>query len=417
MIELKKLSPQERYNVVRGSQTFFLTYKSPKWQDKAVRRLEAEFGKKYNKPIKVILTCVAKALRYESSSSQFSLDRNVFAEANKITKQNISYNKTKELLDKLEDRGYLTVYKGYHNNPKDSMMSCLVFHDKLLNLLDKTVCKTCASSKLEGLQFVEIVDEDNSTRNKKNFFTNSKFKGVQDITKEVKIVNKVMEKNIITYRGEVCSVIYKRRFQNCIRYGGRWYIIGTFQTENSEYRYTIEINGGVTTEVDYKFIHPSIFATLEGIDLPEDYDPYDVKYLLKTSLTEKEVRSLCKTSMMALLYANNRGTALYEIRRLLRDNNVKCLNEKDVLEALEEHNFFLHRYFYNKDNWKLAQYIDSQIATHIMVHFAKKGEVCLCYHDSFIVKKDLRDELILTMEGAWIKILGNVDNFKYKVEF
>lgn len=417
MIELSKLSPQKRYDIVRGSQTFFLAYKSPKWQDSTVEYLEKEFGKKYNKSIKVILTCVAKALRYESYSSQFSLDRNVFAEANKITKQNVSYNTTKELLLKLEEKDYLTLYKGYYNSSKDSMMSCLVFNDKLLNLLDKEVCKTCASSKLEGLQFVEVVDENLSTKKKKVFITNSKVKGVGDITKQVKKVNKVVEKSVITYRGEVCSVVYKRRFHNCIKQGGRWYIIGSFQTEEAEYRYTIEIDGEETTEVDFRYIHPSIFATLEGITLAEEYDPYNIKHLLNTTLSEKEVRSLCKVAMMALLYASNRGTALYEIRRLLKDECVEDINEKDILEALEEHNFFLHKYFYTKDNWKLAQYIDSQIATNIMMHFANKGEVCLCYHDSFIVKKAQQTELINLMKDSWKKVLGNTDNFKYKVEF
>lgn len=417
MIELSKLSPEGRLDIVRGSQTFFLTYKTPKWQDKAVQQLENEFGKQYNKSIKVILTCVAKALRYESSSSQFSLDRNVFAEANKITKQNISYNKTKTLIDKMELSGYLTLCKGYHNSSQDSMMSCLLFDEKLLGMLDKSICKTCASSKLEGLQFVEVVDEINSTKRKKYFLTNSKFKGINDITKEVKLVNKVLEKSVITYRGSVCSVVYKRRFHSCIKQGGRWYIIGTFQTEDSQYRYSIEIDGEASTEIDFKFIHPSIFATIEGITLSEDYDPYNIKHLLKTKLSEKEVRSLCKTSMMALLYASNRGTALYEIRKLLQDNNVKDITEKDVLEALEEHNYFLHKYFYTKDNWKLAQFIDSQIATQIMLHFSKKGQVCLCYHDSFIVKKDFQEELITVMKESWNKVLGNTNNFKYEVEF
>lgn len=416
MIELKKLNKFERYKIVRGSQPFFLTYKSPKWQQHVVSMFEDQYGDLYSKSIKLILTCAAKCIRYNSKSIQFSLDRNVFAIANKITKQRISYDKTKELLSKLEKDGYLTVYKGYYKSSSNSLSSCLVFHEKLLNLLDKDLCKKYAVNRTEGLQFVEIVDEELSTKTKKVFKTNSKFKGVANITKEIKLVNKVLSKSKITFDGDVCTVMYKRRFHTCIKQGGRWYVIGSFQTEDSEKRHTIKIDDESCTEIDFKFIHPSIFATLEGIKLEEAYDPYDIKHLLDTDLSKKEVRDFCKIAMMALLYSKNRGTALYEIRNSIREESIP-LKEKDVLEALEEHNHFLNKYFYNKDNWKLAQFVDSQIATKIMLHFANMDEACLCYHDSFIVKKRFQNELINVMRDSWDKVLGNTDNFKYDVEF
>ena len=419
MINLKELHPWERYSVIRGCEPFFLTYRSPNWQTNTVKMLLSKFGKEYEVPVKVVLTAAAKARRYNDKGCMFPLSKNAYSTTTSVnhkTGKSISYRRTRRLLDLMEEEGYLTIYKGYFNSTEDSMPSYLVFHDKLLSILDKNLCKKYAINKVEGLQVVEIIDEDLSTKTRKVFKTNSKFKGVANITKEVKLVNKILSEADISLEGEVCTVIYKRRFHDCIKQGGRWYVVGSFQTESSDKRKTILVDGESCTEVDFKFIHPSLFATIEGIKLDKDYDPYNIKYLLNTELPELEVRDFCKSAMMALLYASNRGTALYEIRAKIAKIGLP-LHEKDVLEALEEHNYFLHKYFYNKDNWKLAQYIDSQIATHITLHFAKKGEVCLCYHDSFIVKKGLQEELILTMEDAWMKVLGNIDNYKYKVEF
>jgi|TARA_A100001518_G_C1227290_1_gene80727 hypothetical protein len=420
LIELKDLNPWERYQAIRGCETFFLTYRSPNWQKRIVEKLKEEFGEKYEIPIKVILTAAAKARRYNDKGCMFPLNANEYSSTSAImqnTGKKISYRNTRKLLDLMESAGYITILKGYFCSKDNSMPSYLVFQDKLLKLLDKNVCKKYAINRFEGLVVVEIVDEELSTKNRKVFKTNSKFKGVAEITKEVKLVNKVISEAKITFEGEVCTVVYKRRFHNDTKSGGRWYVIGSFQTEDSEKRYTIEIDDEACTEVDFKFIHPSIFATLEGITLSEDYDPYDIKHLLNTSLSKKDVRTFCKVAMMALLYSENRGTALHEIRKNIRNDKSIDFNEKDVLEALEEHNYFLHKYFYHKDNWKLAQYIDSQIATKVMLHFANKGEVCLCYHDSFIVKRNFREELIAVMKDSWNSVLGNTNNFKYDVEF
>lgn len=419
MINLKDLHPWERYYIVRGCEPFFLTYKSPKWQTKVVNQLVEEFGKEYEISIRVILTAAAKARRYNDKGCMFPLNANEYSSTTPImqkTGKKISYRRTRRLLDLMESAEYFTVYKGYFLSSEDAMPSYLVFHDKLLSLLDKDLCKKYAINRTEDLQVVEIIDEELSTKTKNVFKTNSKFKGVAKITKEIKLVNKILSKAKITFDGDVCTVVYKRRFHTCIKQGGRWYVVGSFQTECADKRHTIKIDDECCTEVDFKFIHPSIYATLEGIKLDESYDPYNIKYLLETDLPEKEVRSFCKKAMMALLYSKNRGTALYEIRKSIREDDIN-LDEKDVLEALEEHNYFLSKYFYTKDNWKLAQFIDSQIATKIMLHFANKEEVCLCYHDSFIVKKCFQEELIGVMKDSWNLVLGNTDNFKYDVEF
>ncbi len=417
MIELKTLGYKERYDLVRGFEPFFLAYRKPNYQKKARDLLVDLFGVEFDNEICTILTAVAKAKRYSTTGVQFSLSKPNYTTASKITGQQVSYLKMKKLLQSLEDHSYLEVYLGYYKGKDNSMKTCLKFHPKLLDLLSNKACKSQGMKRAEGVPLVEVTDSSLSTKTRKVFKTNSSIKGVGEITKQIRKANKLYEDNEITFNGEVCCVIYKRRFSDSLRFAGRWYTVGTFQTEDKTLRHTIKINKHDTTEVDFSYIHPAIFATLSGIDLPESYDPYAVDYLLSTKLSFEKVRDLAKQGLMSLFYASNRGTALYEIRNNLRKEGVTCIKEKCLLEALEDHNFFLHEYFYNKENWKIAQFVDSQIATHIIMHFAGRQEVCLSYHDSFIVKMSLQEELILLMEDSWMRVLGNTDNFKYKVEF
>jgi len=416
MIELKDLHKADQYDLVRGCEPFFVTYKSPKWQKKLVSLLVGEFGNTYLNEIKVILTSASKAKRYNCTGSQFPLGSDVFAEANKITKQKVSLKKTRSLLSLMEDAGYLTILLGYYKTKSDKMTTCLRYSTKLLDQLKKKHCIKWGLSRTEGVQFLEVVDTENSTKNCKKFHSLKKFKGSGEIRDEVKNINSVIGENTITFNGDECVVIYKRRFEGDLYNAGRLYTIGTFQTECSDLRHTIQINGEDTAESDVRHIHPSLMASKLGIKLPDDFDPYDINYLLGYKGDLKQLRSFMKVCTMCLFYAKHRGSALYEIRTKLKtDNILKGLTASDILEALEEHNYVLHEFYYNKDMWKCNQFMDSSIIVKVMTHFANKGVVALSYHDSVRVQTKHLPELLIVMRQAWIEVVGNDDNFKYTI--
>jgi len=296
------------------------------------------------------------------------------------------------------------------------MKTCLRFHDKLLKLLKKKHCIKWGLSRTEGVQFLEVVDTENSTKNCKKFHSLKKFKGSGEIRDEVKNINSVIGENTITFNGDVCVVIYKRRFEGDLYNAGRLYTIGTFQTECADLRHTIKINGEETTEGDLRFIHPSLMASKLGIKLPDDFDPYDINYLLDYKGDLRQLRSFMKVCTMCLFYAKHRGSALYEIRTKLKvDNILKGLTASDILEALEEHNYVLHEFYYTKEMWKCNQFMDSSIIVKVMTHFANKGIVALSYHDSVRIQKKYLPELLIVMRQAWIEVVGNDDNFKYTI--
>lgn len=420
MIELKNLTKKEAYDLVRGCEPFYLKTQNMKWQGKVHNILMETFGRKYRIPIQVVVTAACKAVRYGLTGSQFPLRKSVYAEVNKKRPTNkISPKLTRELLSLMEDAGYLTILKGYFKSKDDSMMTCLRFHDKLLNNLDKECCERWGISRLKDYPVIEVIDSTKSIKNR-NVFKDPQFiRGSKPLQDQVTLVNREIEKHLVTYNGETCSVLYKRRFENNLQSGGRWYVIGTFQTEEKDFRNTIRIDSEPTTEIDISHIHPSILASISGFILPKDYDPYDISFYVRTPINREDLRDFIKPCFMALLYASERNNALHEIRKKLWSNNrvSNWLDAETILESLEEHNYILKDYFYKKDNWKLCQFLDSCIATKIMVHFAHNNKVALNYHDSWIVKTKDKQELISVIEDAWMEVIGNDDNLYYKVEF
>lgn len=417
MIKLEELDKKSRLELVRGCEPFYLTYRSPKWQNEIVRSLYKEFGRKYETPIRVILTAASKAKRYGLSGSLFSFDFMKFKKAIAKTNKNIPYKETKHLINLMEESGYLTLYLGFRNKD-ESMQSAIRFHDKLLNNLDKKMCDKWGLSRLDNFNHLEVVDSSRSTAYKDEFHSLKKFKGVKLIVDQIKMVNKENERHLITYEDETCCVIYKRRFEDDLQSGGRWYAVGTFQIESSKGRATIKIDSKTTVEVDIDRIHPSILASIAGFKLKEGFDNYDITGYVNTPIDFNTLRDFIKPCFMGLLYAKNRSTALHEVRSKLYSNPhiANWLDAETILEALEDHNHMLSEFFYKKDNWKLCQYIDSQIATKVMVHFASKGEVCLNYHDSWRVTEDNKDELIAVIKDTWEKVVGNLDNLSYSVD-
>lgn len=420
MIELDKLDKLEAFMLVRGCELPTFKTQNMKWQQTIHTKLIREFGNKYKTSIQLIVTGATKAVRNNLTGIMFPLDKAIYQKINRDRPTNkLSQKLTRDLVSLMEEKGYLTILKGYWKSKDNKMITCLRFHDKLLKDLDKNSCDKWGVSRLKDLVLVEVVDSKLSTKTNKILKNNMSIRGSREISNQVLFVNKEIEKHLVTYDGKTCVVVYKRRFEDNLKGAGRWYIIGTFQTESSENRNTIRIDNKPTTEQDISRIHPSILATLAGFILPTNYDPYDITPYIKTNIPAKELRSFIKPCFMALLYSDSRNNALHEIREKLWNNKsiAAWLDAETILSSLEEHNFMFKEFFYKKDNWKLCQYLDSEVCTRIMVHFAMKGKVALGYHDSWITKSEDKEELIEVITNSWKEVFGNINNLKIDEEF
>lgn len=95
MIKLEELDKKTRLDLVRGCEPFYITYRSPKWQNKIVKSLCEEFGAVYEVPIRVILTAASKSKRYGLTGTQFTLDFMKFKRTESKTKKKYLIKKLK----------------------------------------------------------------------------------------------------------------------------------------------------------------------------------------------------------------------------------------------------------------------------------------------------------------------------------
>ena len=126
--------------------------------------------------------------------------------------------------------------------------------------------------------------------------------------------------------------------------------------------------------------------------------------------------------MLCVLYAKKRNSATNALRDKLGKIEeykglVKSVDCKKIIQDLIDRNKKISDYFFNKNGWKYLQNIDSRIVSYVVKKFTEDKEVCLPYHDSFVVTVNNRDRLRNYMEHAWKSVLGTNLNFKCEVEF
>jgi hypothetical protein len=183
------------------------------------------------------------------------------------------------------------------------------------------------------------------------------------------------------------------------RFYGAWY-----QNIYKEYRDLILINGMPTAEFDYSALHPNLLYSIKKVTPPEE-DLYELDGY------SDDIRKFLKAFFLRIINANSREGAKGSIREAaFFKGKVKIPKELGNLgdkyldplidKFAEKHRPIADYFFSGKGTY--LQWIDSQMAEAIMVHFAKKGQPCLPMHDSFIIDQRFSDELGEAMDGMTI---------------
>jgi len=193
-------------------------------------------------------------------------------------------------------------------------------------------------------------------------------------------------------------------------HGGRFYG-GWWQNVFRDYRSNIWINGLPTTEVDYSSLHPRMLYAKDGLMLPKDC--YAIKGL------GYEHRGAIKAALLRMLNADRKEAAWKSLLYSDEADLVKAVPDgvKGLLKMIEDTHQQISHYFYS-DVGKKLQYLDSQVAESVMLHFVNK-EIpipVLPIHDSFIVPCFFRDELIAVMEAEFEKMFHAVGLVEVKEE-
>jgi hypothetical protein len=179
--------------------------------------------------------------------------------------------------------------------------------------------------------------------------------------------------------------------------GGRYYG-GWWETIPSEFRKHIVINGKATVEIDYSGFNPSILYAMKGLTAPTD------SYI---DIFHGEHRDLGKKLFNALLNAK------HDIKNPPRATKISHTGKtwKQIKERIYELHEPIKEYFCNGAGLWLM-YEESELATAVMHHFAKKGVACLPVHDSFIIHHGYEHELREKMTEIFRERYGVAPNTK-----
>lgn len=182
-----------------------------------------------------------------------------------------------------------------------------------------------------------------------------------------------------------------------IELGGRFYR-GWWQYIPSKHRPHIRIDGYKTDEIDFSGIGIRILYSEVGLEY-RGADPYDIG-LDNWKGSEDTRRKAVKKAMNALINDIDGAYSFGKEEIQLLKMNIKQFKKKvqNTHKPIAE--------FFQTDKGLKSQYIDSQIAEHIMLNMINNNAITLPIHDSFIVRLGHRQLLIESMREACIAILG-----------
>lgn len=338
-----------------------------------------------------------------------------------------------ELVDVLHNTEYIEMYKGKGN--KDTRYA----YDTKIRATDKL---------LEYMQILpeEVIEHPESLVELRD--TNKKRMPYDDTPLTLKIkkrlarVNEVNANAYIEHRGQELHTALVAIFTGDWKYHGRLHARGYwyYQGFNGDERAEITIDGAPVVELDYGGLHIYLLYAQEGRQYWQD--PYEC--ILPDP--DHAFRPFIKGTLLPLINARGKwatikktGTKYWRsayrnaqasiAQQLIYDKRVSkhpTLKQKrkarvakrarralkqigivsadQIIDAFKKAHPHIAHYFCteNQIGMKLMNK-DGKIALDVVDHFAKQDIVCLPVHDSFIVKKQYRDELEHIMQKTYRK--------------
>lgn len=202
---------------------------------------------------------------------------------------------------------------------------------------------------------------------------------------------------------------------------------------SKEDRKVITLDGEETVELDFKALHPRIAATIDGIELDKDFDPYQIEL---TNVDPVVSRYLGKWAVLILLNTGmsvnqNGGFSFNSARKALisklkerkeinfdkRELTIggvvyklpAYIDYSEVMSKCLERNDYIRLWFHESSGLVLQNY-DSRIMDMIIGRFNEMGEIVIPVHDSIVVKRRLESKAKEIMFGCFTQVLGSNHN-------
>lgn len=390
-------------------------------------KLAGDNKKKLRKCVKALVINLTQINNILSNFDQIFLSVSLDSACYGVTKhhefKSVSFHYFKMVFDAMvDDRlGYIRVYKKGYKEPMDQggkgHRTCIEATSKLQSLINAeiggiTLDIRQVKSSLHKNSIILRDDEKQSV-----FYSDTKAikawrNNLKDINKLIlentlrlsvseedkkelfkQLEEKADKDNLRPAYVDLSHVVMRRIFNNgSFEMGGRYYG-GWWQNVPKGFRKHISINGNKMVELDYSEMHLTMLYQEEGLEPPDNpYMPLD--YI---------ERDIGKYAFNGLL--NTKDGKLYPHKDFKPYADKYDLNWYDFLEEMMQY----HTPIENRlcEGYGLSlQYVDSQIAERVMLHFFDKGIVCLPVHDSFIVEEQHKSELERKMKEVALEITG-----------
>ena len=440
--ELSKMREEDVYSINLRCVRSYVYYHETKKYKKVTDLALDQTNYKWEESTRWWVTNTARALRAKASGFVFSMSKETYSGS----VQGIGYRKTKALIEFLEQKGYIDIYKGYVKTwkningkqvPDVSVPSCMIFRKRTLDMWEGVDVSYNLWRDLEDSDLAII-----RNRETKELMPTRGHKGFKVIKSEVKSMNDGLEGADITFDDKpIADVAYRRIFSGDLEKGGRLYTLGGgVQLLPQHVRASmLKIDGEPVVELDYSAIHPSIcYQQMYNNDgfsiydvMGEDFSPYDadlsfikvdaklkVQWEQLTGKAHNPRRQLAKLAILIGMNSDDMNSAAWTLGNKVKLDREKEIADQDfysmsgtndygkVLEAVRNHNDFIRDMFFN-DGGIMLQNIDSKIMMHIVGAMGEKGHAVLAYHDSVLVKQSAEDDLRNAMTDAWKAILGD----------
>lgn len=388
----------------------------------------------YRKAIRVFILDLFVAHETDPETYlSYSRSKDDYLKAGRFGKLYLSYNPTMKVKDFLQMNGYIEDHEGrYDKNTNKGRYSRMKATDKLIKVLKEEY-------KIEIGQYCWDWDESSETvtlrdENKEDI----KYTDTPDtlhMKENLRTINKALERHAVLlyitddeYRDlfvrmqkssrraatDFTRKFIKRVFNNSSwEQGGRFYG-GWWQNIPREYRHLIRLTYKDVVECDYSGLHVNMLYAKEGLPMPEG----DVYSDIPGHTNSDDFRAFVKQLLLILVNSDDKEKAreaiqdtVYRKKRLkLPTEQVHSVEGKYIyplIDAFAEKHTGISKYFCTGAGIDL-QYLDSQIAEQVMVHFTKWNYAILPMHDSFIIHHGLEQELKECMNKAF-KDMFNTD--------
>ncbi len=370
---------------------------------------------KYKRHLEIILT---NLLRCSNKERLYYSRDNVkgFTKEKRYNPKQLTVNILIKVLDILESMELITNNVGKPAKKKENRVPSFIqptdlFLDTFSEL--DTLSQSVEESYLNDEECFILRDDHKSLIGyRDNYYTNTG----RAVIVGLNAINRSFE-----YRkgnGELITNHYCRIFNNSFKYGGRFYRAGILNLNNKHHKERLKVtcNNEPMIEIDYCNLHIFLLTLVEGFQ----YDPEEDLYnkCIPDGWVNGNTRYVVKVATNIMLNARTAQGAGKAIQSLLEDYLVEspedfpegCTKAGIIMQWIRKGHPKLKHYFCNLDSTGLMlMKMDSDMAHHVIHEFVSQEKPILPVHDSFLVRKSDKEDLISAMRDALKTVVERED--------